>query len=106
MALSRRRSGFAHRVSGFTRDPEGANTRGSLAGLAARSLFGVRAWLLGQSHLGDSLAACLRADTDAAKSLSRALDLDWNGDIADVLEEQLGEIEATSSRVRTMRGQL
>jgi len=106
IALSRRRSSFAHRLSGFTREPDTANTRGSLAGLAARSVFDMRAWLLGQSHLGDSLAACLRADANAATGFSRALALDWNGDIADVLEEQLDEIEATSTRVRAIRGQL
>jgi len=106
MAISRRRSAIAHRVSGFMRDPDGANTRGSLAGLAGRSLFDARAWLLGQSHLGDSLAACLRADAKATSSLSNALDLDWNGDIASVLQDQLDEIATSSSRVRALRGQL
>jgi len=106
MAISRRRSSFAHRLSSFTRDPDRANTRGSFAGMARRSLFDARSWLLGQSDLGGSLAACLRADGIAARSYSSALHLDWNGDIADVLEEQLDEIETSSSRVRALRGQL
>lgn len=106
MAISRRRSSFAHRLSGFTRDPDRANTRGSFAGLARRSLFDARARLLGQSHLGDSLAACLRADASVARSHSKALDIDWNGDIADVLEAQLDELESSSSRVRDLRGHL
>ena len=106
MTISRRRSSFAHRLSNFTRDPDRANTRGSLAGLARRSLFDARAWLLGQSHLGDSLVACVRADANAARSYASALALDWNGDIADVLEEQLDELETSSSRVRALRGHL
>jgi hypothetical protein len=106
MAISRRRSAFAHRLSGFARDPDGANTRGSLAGLARRYLFDTRARLLGQSHLGDSLAACLRADAKAASSHSSALDIEWNGDIADVLEKQRDELATSLSRVRALRAQL
>lgn len=106
MAISRRRSSFAHRLSGFTRDPDRANTRGSFGGLARRSLLDARAWLLGQTHLGDSLAACLRADANAARSYSSALHLDWSGDIGDVLEEQLDEIETSSTHVRSLRSHL
>ena len=106
MAISRQRSSFAQRVSTFTRDPNAANTRGSLVGLANRSLFDLRAWLLGQSHLGDSLAACLRADGKAAKSHTRALDIDWSVEITAVLEEQRDAIESAATRVRALRGQL
>lgn len=106
MTMSRRRSAFAHRLSGFRRDPHGANTRGSLVGLLVRSLFDARVWLLGQSHLGDSLAACMRADAKTARTLSSALDLDWAGDIADVLEQQQRELATSTSRVHALRGQL
>jgi hypothetical protein len=106
MAISRRRSSFAHRVSGFMPEPDDSNVRGSLGGLASRFVVKARAALLGQTHLGDSLAACLRADAKVTRSYERALDLDWDGDVGDVLEQQCDELEGSSTRVRALRGQL
>jgi uncharacterized protein (TIGR02284 family) len=106
MALSRRRADFAHRLSAFARDPDGANETGSIGGRTRRWLVDARARLLGQTHLGDSLAACLRAESAAMRGYSRALAIDWSGDIADVLEEQLDDVVVTETRIRDMRGHL
>jgi hypothetical protein len=106
MALSRRRSAFAHRLSNFAREPDDANEGGSIGRRARRWFVGARARLLGQAHLGDSLAACLRAESTAMRGYSRALAIDWAGDIADVLEEQLDEVVVTETRIRDVRGQL
>jgi len=106
MAFSRRRSAFAHRLSGFARDPDDANETGSIGGGMRRWLVGARARLLGQTHLGDSLSACMRAESATMRGYSRALAIDWQGDIADVLEEQLDDIVTTETRIRDMRGHL
>ena len=106
MALSRRRSSFARRLTEFARDPDDANETGSIGGRTRRWLLGARARMLGQTHLGDSLAACLRAESAAMRSYSRALAIDWNGDIAAVLEEQLDEVVVTETRIRDIRGHL
>ena len=106
MALSRRRSAFAHRLSGFARDPDDANETGSIGGRARRWLEGARTRLLGQTHLGDSLAACLRAESATMRGYSRALAIDWSGDIAEVLEEHFDDVVATETRIRDMRGHL
>jgi uncharacterized protein (TIGR02284 family) len=106
MAFSRRRSGFAHRLSNFARDPEDANETGSMGGRARRWFVGTRSRLLGQTHLGDSLAACLRAEATTTRGYARALAIDWNGDIADVLEEQFDELVVAETRIRALRGQL
>lgn len=106
MALSRRRSSFARRLARFARDPDEANANGSIAGRARRWLAASRARLMGQTHLGDSLAACIRAESEATRGYARALSIDWNGDIADVLNEQMGELGTTETRVRDLRGRL
>jgi len=106
MALARRRSAFAHRLSGFAREPDDANETGSIGGRMRRWLVDARARVLGQTHLGDSLAACLRAESAAMRGYSRALAIDWNGEIADVLEEQLDDVVVTETRIRDIRGHL
>jgi hypothetical protein len=106
MAVARRRSAFAQRLSAFARSPEDQNTRGSLVGRVGRWAFDARALLLGQTHLGDSLAACLRSDARATQGYVHALEIDWNGDIADVLEAQRAELEQSTAGVRTLRGGL
>lgn len=106
MALARRRSSFAQKLSDFTRHPGDANETGSIGGRARRWVVSARASLLGQTHLGDSLAACLRAEATATRGYTRALAIDWSGDIADVLEEQAGELATTETRIRSIRGHL
>lgn len=106
MALSRRRSGFAQRLSHFARHPEDANVNGSIGGRARRWFATSRARLMGQTHLGDSLAECLRAEGTVTRSYARALEIDWSGEIADVLEEQMGELASTDTRIRALRGGL
>jgi hypothetical protein len=106
IAEARRRSSFAHTLSGFLPDPDAANEGGSLGGRAGRWLFKLRSILLGQNHLGDSLVTCLRVDGKAMHSYARALDIDWPGDIEDVLQKQADEIDASSGHVRDVRGHL
>lgn len=106
MALARRRSSFAQRLSEFAREPDDANETGSIGGRARRWLVSARASVLGQTHLGDSLAACIRAESEATRGYARALTIEWNGDIADVLEEQHDELVATDVRIRGIRGGL
>ena len=104
--IARRRSSFAHRLSSFSRRPDDANTQGSIAGRISQWVVDTRAVLLGQTHLGDSLAECLRSDAKAMRSYERALEIDWNGDIAGVIETQRVELEKSSAQVRGMRGRL
>src|SRR6185312_6365828 len=68
MSIARKRSSLARKLSEFSATPEDRNTRGSVGGRLARTLFDLRVVLLGQTHLGDSLAECLRCDDDATKS--------------------------------------
>ena len=106
MALARRRSSFAQRLSGFARHPDDANSVGSFGGRLRRLIVAARARLMGQTHLGDSLAACLGAEAATTRGYARALSIDWNGDIADVFEEQMSEVASSQERVRALRGQL
>jgi hypothetical protein len=106
MAEARRRSSFAHALSHFLPDPDAANELGSLGGRAGRWAFKLRSSLLGQNHLGDSLGSCLGVDARAMHSYARALDVDWPGDIEDVLRDQSDEIEASAQRIRLVRGHL
>jgi hypothetical protein len=106
MAAARRRSSFARALSRFLPDPDAANEDASLGGRARRWLFKLRSRLLGQNHLGDSLVTCLRVDEQAIQSYTRALEIDWPGEIADVLHDQADEIDASSGRIRDVRGHL
>ena len=104
--IARRRSSFAHKLSSFARRPDDANTQGSMVGRVGRWVVDTRAMLLGQTHLGDSLAECLKSDAKAMRSYERALGIDWNGDIAGVMNTQRVELAKSAAQVRNLRGRL
>jgi hypothetical protein len=111
MVAARRRTAFVRALLRFHRKPHDAtaakSASGSYAGSASRWLFGLRSSLLGQTHLGDSLLACARAEESAMRGYAHALDASrWNEAISDVLEDQMSEIGEAAERARALRGQL
>ncbi len=55
--------------------------------------------------LDDVITSCRDASLTFRRR-ARALTFDWNGDIADTLERQQGELAVTDARIRGLRGQL
>lgn len=107
MVASRRRSSFAQTLSHFLKNPDGANELGSITGRTNRWAFKMRSTLLGQTHLGDSVLACVQADEKATHSYVDALgDVEWNDAITGALELQMDEIEKSTEHMRKLRGQL
>jgi uncharacterized protein (TIGR02284 family) len=109
MALSRRSSSFAEKLSSLVRRSGAApSRRGSASSFVRRSLFDFRVRLMGQSHLGDALQACAAQTERTAHAYDRALrgSSKWSNEVEGILREHLAELLTSRERVVTLRGHL
>lgn len=105
LALSRRRSSFANVLSGFVTGAGSSPSRyGSVLGWTRLAFFELRVKVLGERHVGDSLAACAEQESRTEEAYKSAVALSWPTELGGILRSQLAEIENDHVRMRHLRG--